>query len=99
MNQMITIAQINKHIVSITDFRRNAGAYLDRLSENGPYTIIRGSQIVGHVIPASNRPEKHTTDEKIKKLHNISGGLHLGKTLTADKMNTDYDKTYEEMLP
>ena len=82
-------------IVSITDFRRNAGAYIAKAI---PLTIVKDSRVVGNYMPIDGS-KILTTGQKIDKLNKLSGGLSLGKDLTAKKMNSDYDKVYDEMLP
>lgn len=81
-------------IVSITDFRRNAGAYIDRAV---PITIVKDSRIVGEFVPASK--SKSSVKDDLKKLDQIAGSLHLGIHMTPDELNKDYDKMYDEMLP
>ncbi len=83
-------------IVAITDFRRNAGAYID---QSVPLIIVRDSQVVGSYVPTAKKIIKMTTKEKLEKLKQLTGGFHFGKGLTADQMNHEYDKMYDEMLP
>ncbi|KKU83200.1 MAG: hypothetical protein UY10_C0013G0001, partial [Microgenomates group bacterium GW2011_GWA2_47_8] len=51
MPHTIFLDDINQHLVSLTDFRRNAGRYVDKLPQQGPLTILRGSKVVAHLIP------------------------------------------------
>lgn len=82
-------------IVSITDFRRKAGAYISR---GTPLTVVKGSRVVGTYIPNKSKSDL-TIQEKLEKIKKLSGGLNLGSDLTPEKMNADYDKMYDEMLP
>lgn len=86
---------MNQIIVSITDFRRNAGAYVDKAI---PLTIVKGSRVVGTYTPANNASNL-TPKERVEKVKKLAGGFHFGKGLTADQMNKEYDKMYDEMLP
>lgn len=85
-------------IVSITDFRRNAGAYIDKLAYAGPFIIIRDGKVVGQLSSAQNQKLPMTRAERIEKVKKLAGGFKLNIQLTADQMNKEYDKMYEEML-
>ncbi len=86
---------MNQKIVSITDFRRNAGALIN---ESIPLTIVKDSRVVGTYIPANNSTSL-SPEERVKKTKQLSGGFNFGPGLKADQMNQDYDKIYDEMLP
>lgn len=85
---------MNQTIVSITDFRRNAGAYINRAV---PLTIVKDSKIVGEFVPA--KKTKKSIDEDIKIIRRLAGGFNFGKGPTPEEMNEEYDKMYDEMLP
>lgn len=82
-------------LVSITDFRRNAGAYI-RMAK--PLRIIKDSREIGTYTPSFSTSSL-TAYERVKKVQELAGKLNLGIGLTADQMNEDYDKMYDEMLP
>ncbi|MBI5614051.1 hypothetical protein HY947_03955 [Candidatus Gottesmanbacteria bacterium] len=99
MPQTISLNDMNKHFISLTDFRRNAGSYIDTLAQKGPYAILRGSRVVAQLIaPIESEPEL-STEERIKKVRELSGGFKLSINLTPKQLNEEYDKIYDEMLP
>jgi len=85
---------VQTQLVSITDFRRNAGAYI-RAAKT--FSIVKDSKIVGQFIPAA-KPQM-STKEKLEKIERLAGTFNLGTGLTAKQMNEDYDKMYDEMFP
>ncbi len=99
MPHAISIDDIHKHLVSLTDFRRNAGRYVDRLPQQGPLTILRGSKVVAHLIPPTEKKPVMSMEERIKKVQELAGGFKLGISLTPKQLNEEYDKMYDEMLP
>lgn len=82
-------------LVSITDFRRNAGAYI-RMAK--PLRIIKDSQEIGTYTPSFPANDL-TIEEKLKKLQQIAGGFSFKTKMTPKQLNDDYDKMYDEMLP
>ena len=86
-------------IVSITDFRRKAGFYIDKLDYVGYFTLIRDGKVVGKIVSDKNTPIPMTTAEKVAKVRKLAGGFKLGIKLTADQMNKEYNKMYAKMLP
>ncbi|MDO8515423.1 MAG: hypothetical protein Q7S14_02900 [bacterium] len=77
-------------LVSITDFRRNAGAYI-RLAK--PLRIIKDSQEIGTytpTFPANNL----TIEEKLKRLDQLAGGFNLGNFSPA-KLNKILETSYD----
>ncbi|OGG19214.1 hypothetical protein A2721_00045 [Candidatus Gottesmanbacteria bacterium RIFCSPHIGHO2_01_FULL_47_48] len=86
---------MNQVIVSITDFRRNAGAYIDKAI---PLTIVKDSRVVGQYTP-SNTSSMLSPEERVERVKQLAGGFNFGPRKTADEMNRDYDKMYDEMLP
>lgn len=99
MPYTIPLDDIHQHLVSLTDFRRNAGKYVDRLPQQGPLTILRGSKVVAHIIPPVEKKPTMSVEERIKKVRELAGGFKLGINLTPEQLNEEYDKMYDEMLP
>lgn len=99
MPQTISLDDMNKHFISLTDFRRNAGSYIDTLPQKGPYSILRGSKVVANLsAPTESEPEL-SIEERIKKVRRLAGGFRLGISLTPEQLNEEYDKMYDKMLP
>ncbi len=99
MPYTIPLDDIHQRLVSLTDFRRNAGKYVDRLLQQGPLTILRGSKIVAHVIPPTEKKPVMSVEERIKKVRGLAGGFRFKISLTPQQLNEEYDKIYDEMLP
>ncbi|MEK9143823.1 MAG: hypothetical protein AAB481_04330 [Patescibacteria group bacterium] len=99
MPYTISLDDINQHLVSLTDFRRNAGRYVDTLPQRGPLTILRGSKVVAHLIPPAEKKPTLSTEERVKKVRELAGGFKLGINLSPEQLNAQYDKMYDEMLP
>lgn len=83
-------------LVSITDLRRNTGAWF---SMGKPLVVIKDSKPIGTYTPSNLSPGKFGRVEDIKKIRKLAGGLKLKLELTTDELNRAYDKQYEEMLP
>ncbi len=86
-------------IISITNFRRNAGNYLDQLELGNSFTIIRDSAPVAKLVPVTNQPSASTLAQDLAKIKKLAGGFKLGKGRTPKQMNQDYDRMYDQMLP
>ncbi|MBI5619730.1 hypothetical protein HY950_02095 [Candidatus Gottesmanbacteria bacterium] len=99
MPYTISLDDIHQHLVSLTDFRRNAGKYVDKLSQQGPLTILRGSKVVAHLIPPTEKKPAMSVEERIKKVRQLAGGFRFKISLTPEQLNEEYDKMYDEMLP
>lgn len=99
MPHIISLDDINQHLISLTDFRRNAGKYVDNLPQQGPLTILRGSKVVAHLIPPVEKKTILSAEERVKKVHELAGGFKLGIKLSPKQLNEEYDKMYDEMLP
>ncbi|OGG29327.1 hypothetical protein A2973_04390 [Candidatus Gottesmanbacteria bacterium RIFCSPLOWO2_01_FULL_49_10] len=99
MPHTIFLDDINQHLVSLTDFRRNAGRYVDKLPQQGPLTILRGSKVVAHLIPPVEKKSTMSVEERIKKVRELAGGFRYKIELTPKQLNEEYDKMYDEMLP
>jgi hypothetical protein len=99
MPQIISLNEINKHFISLTDFRRNAGRYINTLAQKGPYAILRGSKVVAELTAPVQSEPKLSTAQQIKKVRKLAGGFSLGINLTPEQINKEYDKMYDEMLP
>ena len=99
MPQTISLDDIGQHLISITDFRRNAGRYFKNLPQNGPYTILSGGKVMGHVIGPTTAKPMLSTEERVKKVRELAGGFKLGIDLSPEQLNEEYDKMYDEMLP
>jgi len=99
MPQTISFDDISQHLVSITDFRRNAGRYLNQLSQGRSFVIVRDSVPIGTLIPTQNKSTKTTRQADIDTIRRLSGGFHFPKSLSPDQLNKEYDKMYDEMLP
>lgn len=76
-------------LVSITDFRRNAGAYIRKAV---PISIIKDSQVVGTYIPASK--VQKSVAENLKKFDSLVGGYNLGN-LSPAELNKIFESSYE----
>lgn len=99
MPQTISLDDIGQHLISITDFRRNAGRYFKNLPQKGPYTILSGGKIMGHVISPTTTKPMLSAEERVKKVRELAGGFRYKIELTPDQLNQEYDKMYDEMLP
>ena len=99
MPYTIPLDDIHQHLVSLTDFRRNAGRYVDTLPQKGPLTILRGSKVVAHLIPPTEKKPAMSVEERIKKVRELAGGFRYKIELTPEQLNKEYDKMYDEMLP
>lgn len=99
MPHTIPFNDISKHLVSLTDFRRNAGRYVDKLPQEGPLTILRGSKVVAHLIPPVETKPILSAEERVKKVRELAGGFRYKIELTPEQLNESYDKMYDEMLP
>ena len=80
-------------IVSITDFRRNAGAYINRAV---PITIVRDSQVVGSFIP--NKEPATNLEDDINKIKRFSGKFRLNSS-SPKELNDSLGERYDKMLP
>ena len=98
MPQTISIDDISQHLVSITDFRRNAGAYLDRINSVGSYVLVRDGTPIVKITPIK-KESVISTEEKLQKLEERIGGFKFKKDLTPKQLHALLDKRYEEMLP
>ena len=99
MPQTISLDDIGQHLVSTTDFRRNAGSYLDKLAQGQSFIIIRGNTPLGTLTPLPNASTHNTRKADIEKIKRLSGGFRFKKDLTPAQLNSILDKRYEEMLP
>lgn len=98
MPYTISLDDISQHVVSLTDFRRNAGKYVNKLPQRGPLTILRGSKVVAHIIPPVEKKPELSVEERVKKVRQLAGGFKLGITLNPKQFNEEYDEMYDEML-
>ncbi|MBI3955789.1 type II toxin-antitoxin system prevent-host-death family antitoxin [Candidatus Gottesmanbacteria bacterium] len=98
MPQTISIDDISQHLVSITDFRRNAGSYLDRIHSVGSYVLVRDGTPIVKVTPIK-KADTLSTKDKLSALKRLVGGFKLGIGLTPEELNESYDRMYDEMLP
>jgi len=87
--------QTQPALVSITDLRRNAGAWF---SLGKPLVVIKDSRPIGTYTPVKAGQTASSRENDIKKIRKLAGGLKLKIELTADELNKAYDKQYEEML-
>lgn len=85
---------VQTQLVSITDFRRNAGAYI-RAAKT--LSIVKDSKIVGQFVPTA-KPQM-SIKEKLEKIDQLAGNFSFKMDLTPDELNADYDKMYDEMFP
>ena len=99
MPHTIFLDDINQHLVSLTDFRRNAGRYVDKLPQHAPFTLSCGSKVVAHLIPPVGKKSTVSAEERIKKVRELAGGFKLGIHLSPEQLNAEYDEMYDEMLP
>lgn len=99
MPYTLSLDDLSQHLVPLTDFRRNAGKYVDKLPQQGPLTILRGSKVVAHLIPPIEKKPTMSVEERIKKVRELAGGFKLGIELSPEQLNEEYDKMYDEMLP
>lgn len=99
MPHTILLDDIGQHLVSLTDFRRNAGKYVDKLPQQGPLTILRGSKVVAHLIPPIEKKSTMSAEERVKKVRELAGGFHFKISLSPKQLNEEYDKMYDEVLP
>lgn len=99
MPHTISLDDISQQLVSITDFRRKAGGYLDRLAQGQSFIILRDNLPLATVTPVKKLLPINTRQADIEKIKRLSGGFHFKKSLTPKELNDAYDKQYEEMLP
>ena len=99
MNQIISLDQINQQLVAITDFRRNAGSYINKLNSLGSFFLTKDGKPVAQVTAVPKQRTKKQINDDIKKIRKLAGGFSLKVHMTPDELNADYDKMYDEMLP
>lgn len=98
MNNVFSLDDFTSRLMPLTYFRRNAGEVMARLSVEGTIFITKGGKPIAKLSVVKVNTS-FGVEKKIKKLKKLSGGFHLGKDLTPDKMNKLLDRRYEEMLP
>lgn len=86
-------------LLSITELHRNVGKIFDELPKVGGYAVVRDSEVIGKILPMNTKSKVLTREERVAKVRALAGGFHLGKGLSPDQMNKEYDKIYDKMLP
>lgn len=98
MPHTISLDDIGQHLVSVTDFRRNAGSYLDRIHAVGSYVLVRDGIPLVKMVPIEKN-DTMSTEEKLRKLKRLTGGFRFKKSLSPKRFNKLLDDRYAQMLP
>ncbi len=96
----ISIDDISKHLLTMTELRKRPGEVFRRLSEVGTYFLSKDGRLIAQIIPLHNA--LHVSADKkaaVAKLNSLAGGFRSKKSLSPSKLNKLYDQQYEEMLP
>ena len=86
-------------LLPITYLHHNVGKVFDDLAKIGGYAVMRDSEVIGKILPVAGKTKMLTKEERVAKVRALAGGFHLGKGLSPQQMNKEYDKIYDKMLP
>ncbi len=96
----ISIDDISKHLLTMTELRRRPGEIFRRLSEVGTYFLSKDGRLIAKIIPLQNSLSVAANKKaSVTKLYSLAGGFRSKKSLSPSKLNKLYDQQYGEMLP
>jgi antitoxin (DNA-binding transcriptional repressor) of toxin-antitoxin stability system len=95
----ITIDDISRHLLTMTELRRRPGEVLRRLPEVGTYFLSKDGRLIAQIIPLQGASDVSTNKKAaVAKLYSLAGGFRSKKSLSPSQLNKFYDQQYEEML-
>lgn len=97
MKSSTKIEKLAEKLLPLTEFRRRAGAALDRLDHQGELILTKDGRPIARIISLGKSREDSRGDYR-EKARRLAGGLHLGK-LSPQKVKKIIYEQYPKVLP
>lgn len=95
MDNLLAYRQFTDRLVPISELRRYAGEYLDRLPQAKMYIITRSGRPFARLAFLDADSVVSNSKGKLVNFFRAAGGLHLKKHLSPLQINKILDKNYE----